>query len=117
MNGIDTERIAAWLDGTDIGLLELRGPGVAWTWRRAVDAVTVPSPFVGVFLHRHPLRGDDFAPPGTAVAAGQVLGLLQAGPLLRPVTAPAAGVVQQVLAAHGAAVGWGTPLVTLSSEG
>lgn len=116
MSSLDTDRIAAWLADTDIGLLELRGPGVAWTWQRASAELTVPSPAVGLFLHRHPLRADDLAPPGTAVSAGQVLGLLQVGPLLRPVLAPAAGVVQQMLAEHGSAVGWGSPLVRLSSE-
>ncbi|MCA0244123.1 MAG: acetyl-CoA carboxylase biotin carboxyl carrier protein subunit [Proteobacteria bacterium] len=73
----------------------------------------VSAPSVGVFLHRHPLRADDLAAPGTAVAAGQVLGLLQIGPLLLPVAAPAAALLQDRLAPHGAAVGYGTPLAAL----
>jgi acetyl-CoA carboxylase biotin carboxyl carrier protein len=80
----------------------------------AATALTVAAPGVGVFLRRHPLRTDDLVVPGSAVAAGQVLGLLQIGPLLRPVLAPADAIVKNLLAPHGAPVGYGTPLATLS---
>ena len=130
------QQIAAWLAATDIGLLELRGPGQTLRLRHqgsAIDIVetddaalpdaaaapdasqpvTVAASSVGVFLHRHPLREEALAPPGTPVAPGQALGLLQAGPLLLSVLAPAAGIVLELLAAHGAVVGYGTPLITL----
>ena len=126
MHADDIRRIAAWLAATDIGLLELRGPGTALRRRQdggdvAVEEITeaaqpalvVQAPSVGVFLHRHPLRTNDLAPPGSTVAAGQVLGLLQTGPLLLPVTAPADAVVHELRVAHGTAVGYGTPLVAL----
>lgn len=126
MHADDIPRIAAWLAATDIGVLELRGPGTALRLRQsdgdvaveevaeaAEPALVVPAPSVGVFLYRHPLRTDDLAPPGSAVIAGQVLGLLQTGPLLLPVTVPADAVVQDLLVAHGTPVGYGTPLVAL----
>jgi acetyl-CoA carboxylase biotin carboxyl carrier protein len=126
MQSDDIARIAAWLAATDIGLLELRGPGTALRLRHdgsgvGVDAIdaepaavrAVPAPSVGVFLHRHPLRHDDLAAPGSAVVAGQALGLLQTGPLLLAVPAPADGVVQAQCVPHGTAVGYGTPLVVL----
>lgn len=128
----DIARIAAWLADTDIGLLELHGPGTALRLRHdgagvtadeiaeeevaageAPDAVAVHAPSVGVFLRRHPLRGDDLAPPGAEVAAGQALGLLQIGPLLLPVQAPADAVVLELLVPHGTAVGYGTALATV----
>lgn len=129
-------QIAAWLAATDIGLLELHGPGQTLRMRRqgsAIDIVetddapgpdapaetdasqpvTVAASSVGVFLHCHPLREEALAPPGTTVLPGQALGLLQVGPLLLPVLAPAAGIVRELLAAHGAVVGYATPLVSL----
>jgi acetyl-CoA carboxylase biotin carboxyl carrier protein len=131
----DIARIADWLATTDIGLLELRGPGTALRLRQTAgglraEAITddagdgdgdapaetvVTAPSLGVFLHRHPLRADDLAPAGSAVTADQVLGLLQTGPLLRPVRAPADGVLLEALVPHGATVGYGTPLFALST--
>ena len=70
---------------------------------------------LGVFLHRHPLRADDLAPACSAVTAGQVLGLLQTGPLLQPVRAPSDGVLLEALVPHAATVGYGTPLFALST--
>jgi len=135
MRADQIQQIAAWLAATDIGLLELRGPGQTLRLRHqgsdvdivetdgatgppeatpdASPALTVAASSVGVFLHRHPLRGEALAPPGTPVLQGQALGLLQVGPLLLPVLAPAAGIVLELLAAHGAVVGYATPLVTL----
>ena len=136
------QQIAAWLAATDIGLLELRGPDTSLRLRNDGGAVevlatdgatpagaaaappsqvsqaspntlTVIAPSVGVFLHRHPLRDDALAPPGTPVQAGQAIGLLQIGLLLLPVQAPADGTVLELLAAHGAVVGYATPLLAL----
>ncbi|MGY4286985.1 acetyl-CoA carboxylase biotin carboxyl carrier protein [Bradyrhizobium sp. LM2.7] len=68
---------------------------------------------VGIFLHRHPLHEAALAPEGTAVRAGQALGLLRIGPLLVPVNAPRDGIVGATLVAHETAVGFGTGLVEL----
>ena len=132
---LDTlEQLSAWLAATDIALLELRGPGVHVRLRRdgalgvpmldaaPPDAGTAGRPprflaaasSVGVFLHAHPLNDALLAQPGAAVSAGQVLGLLQIGALLLPVTAPQDGTVIGTLVAHGERVGFGTPLVELA---
>ena len=135
MNADQIQQIAAWLSATDIGRLELTGPGQTLVLGHDGDAVTVAgqatpheasvppqtptqtltvrAPSVGVFLHRHPLRQEALAAPGTAVQAGQVLGLLQIGPLLLPVLAPSDATVHDVLTAHGTTVGYGTPLLAL----
>jgi acetyl-CoA carboxylase biotin carboxyl carrier protein len=123
-------RIAAWLAGTDIELLELRGPAGHLTLRQigggvtigtdepalphgAGDGLTVSAPSVGVFLHRHPLHETPLVRTGDAVQAGQVIGLLRIGPLLLPVTAPRPGKIVGMWAAHDTIVGFGTPLVEL----
>jgi acetyl-CoA carboxylase biotin carboxyl carrier protein len=136
MHPAQIQQIARWLAATDIGLLELRGPGHTLLLRNdgaavecveqdegaptdasaAPEPLTVTAPSLGVFLHRHPLRAEALAAPGTAVQAGQVLGLLQIGSLLLPVPAPADAFVIEALAEHGAVVGYGTPLFALQAD-
>jgi acetyl-CoA carboxylase biotin carboxyl carrier protein len=145
MQADQIQQIARWLAATDIGLLELRGPGHTLVLRNdgaavelieqedgapmdvsaassaladttAPDLLTVNAPSLGVFLHRHPLRAEALAAPGAAVHAGQALGLLQIGSLLLPVPAPADAFVIEALAEHGAVVGYGTPLFALQAD-
>lgn len=123
-----TPQLAAWLASTDIGLLELRTPlGTLRLGRLCDDIVELPVEVteaeselvsvqalsVGVFLHSHPLAAAPLVRTGERVAAGQAVGLLKIGPLLLPVTAPQAGIVDGIHAADGLAVGYGTPLVDL----
>lgn len=130
--------MAAWLAGTEIGLLELRTPNGSVRLSRngsvadeivqpdepARDEAIAPDPAptvataasVGVFLHAHPLHDAPAVRPGDRVAAGQALGLLQVGPLLLPVEAPAAGQLTQVRVETGGTVGYGTPLFELRTD-
>jgi acetyl-CoA carboxylase biotin carboxyl carrier protein len=123
-----TPQLAAWLAGTDIGLLELRTPqGTLRLGRLGDDIVELPAEVteaksellsvhalsVGVFLHGHPLASAPLVRIGERVETGQTVGLLKIGPLLLPVTAPQAGIVDGIHAADGLAVGYGTPLVDL----
>ena len=123
-------QLSDWLSGTDIARLELRGSGESICLQRedgrivvaqdepaqaAVDApsVAATAASVGVFLHRHPLRDTAIAPIGTTVRRGQIVGLLQIGALLLPVTSPCDGVVAAMLLEHGATAGYGERLVEL----
>ena len=121
-----TPQLAAWLAGTDIGLLELRTPqGTLRLGRQGDEIIELPdedaepellvihAPSVGVFLHSHPLAAAPLVRIGERVEAGQTVGLLKIGPLLLPVTAPQAGIVDGLQAVDGLAVGYGTPLVDL----
>ncbi len=121
-----TPQLAAWLAGTDIGLLELRTPqGTLRLGRQGDNIVELPAeeaepehspihaPSLGVFLHSHPLAAAPLARIGERVEAGQAVGVLKIGPLLLPVTAPQAGIVDGIHAADGLAVGYGTPLLDL----
>ncbi|MBS0517086.1 MAG: hypothetical protein JSR90_00250 [Proteobacteria bacterium] len=78
-------------------------------------ATTVAAPYViaaeacGFFQPGHPARAA--APArGRRVEAGEVVGTIAAGPLLRPVAAPAAGTLGRLLCAAGGRVDHGTPL-------
>lgn len=130
-------QLSEWLEGTDITLLELSGPGevlvrlrrggapenagVAARIRPAelappatAAATIVRARSVGTLLLTHPLRTEPLAAVGQDVVAGQPLALLQIGLVLLPVTAPRAGTVSRIVAAHESAVGFGTPLVELA---
>jgi acetyl-CoA carboxylase biotin carboxyl carrier protein len=132
----ELKQMAAWLADTDIGLLELRTPHGSIRLGRdpapggevvqleveAQDEQAVPAqvmasaPGVGVFLHAHPLHDRPVVRIGERVAAGQGLGLLRIGPLLLPVSAPAAGQVRAVREENGTAVGFGTALFELDID-
>lgn len=124
-------QLAEWLQGTDIGLLELRGPGQTVRLSRQpsgeVREIAAPAPMsqasatatlvragsVGVVLLTHPLRSDPLVQAGQQVAAGQTLALLQIGLVLLAVPAPHAGVVGRIVCPHQSAVGFGAPLLEL----
>lgn len=122
-------QLTAWLAGTDIAVLELRGPDGLLRIVRTGDDVRqeivtagevaagepepVPSPGVGVFLDRHPLRLEPSAAPGSRHAVGDALGFIRIGPVLRAVTAPSDCLVADVLVPHGTIVGYGTPLFAI----
>jgi acetyl-CoA carboxylase biotin carboxyl carrier protein len=76
----------------------------------------IGSPSVGAFLHSHPSHDEPLVVPGEVVHAGQIVGLLQIGPILLPVVAPKDGTIAAVLAPDGAPVGYADPLIQLSSE-
>lgn len=133
------QQLATWLAGTDIALLELRTPegtlrlgrqgassgeivqraagaaGVAGVAGAAPAPAVAAASSVGLFLHRHPLHAAPLVRIGERVPAGQLLGLLQIGPLLLPVHAPLDGVVAAMRAAAGQAVGYGAALVELQA--
>ena len=127
-----TSQLATWLAGTDIGLLELRTPqGILRLGRQGDDIVelpmeeteeeeegeaepvTVKASSVGLFLHTHPAATEPLARIGQRVGAGQLIGLLNIGPLLLPVSAPQAGIVDALHVESGIAVGYGAPLIDL----
>ncbi len=73
----------------------------------------VRAPGVGIFHHSHPLTGRPAAETGQQVVEGQVVGYVQAGPCLRPATAPRDGTLGAPSCAEGALVGYGTLLYTI----
>jgi acetyl-CoA carboxylase biotin carboxyl carrier protein len=129
------DKLCAWLDATDIGLLELKGPkgtlrllhdgssvkiqdvDEADATRSCGAGLVVRAPTVGIFLDHHPLCERPLAPIGADVLADMPMGFLQVGPLLTPVSAPQGGTVTDVLAEHGKVVGYGAPLFELQPIG
>lgn len=118
-------QIAAWLEASGLGTLELTAPEMRLRLALGAEAGPAvgpppPSPAAlpsldaratGIFLPAHPWRDAPIVRPGQRVRAGEIVALLRIGPLLQPVTAATDGVVGRSLAAAGALVGFGAPLM------
>ncbi|AUT64479.1 acetyl-CoA carboxylase biotin carboxyl carrier protein [Paraburkholderia terrae] len=132
----EIRQITSWLAASNVGFIEVSRPGA--TVRLKVDdghrhderrarpspklsasadargthaqAVNVTAATAGVFLAAHPARSTPLVEAGARVGQGDVIGLLQIAQLCMPVVASTAGVLTRTLAAHGATVGYGTPL-------
>lgn len=121
---ITRDAVAALLAASPFSELELTGPGLRLHLRNSGGSITdvttaaavIASPAIGQVLWRHPLHAAALAPPGTRVRAGQPVALLQVGPLLRPVLAPADGVVGSALVPDGTLAGYGTKLLHFHPE-
>jgi biotin carboxyl carrier protein len=68
----------------------------------------------GIFFLGHPAREAALS-IGAHIDAGEVVGVIGTGPLLRPVAAPAAGTLTRVLCVPGQRVDFGTPLFALAA--
>ncbi|PZV36248.1 biotin/lipoyl-containing protein [Mesorhizobium kowhaii] len=127
----EIERLAAWCASAGIGEIELAEAGfslrllmqsvVAETPVAVAEAPVaemvfkgVRAPGVGVFRLNHPTTGHPVAEPGQTVRKGETVGVLQVGPCLKAVVAPADGVFGTALVEDGAVVGYGTPLYELA---
>jgi biotin carboxyl carrier protein len=121
---ITRDALARLLAGSPFSELELTGPDVHLHLRNSASGVTdvtapadmIAAPALGRVLWRHPLHEAPLAGPGTAVQAGQKVALLQVGTLLRPVLAPAAGIVGAPMQPEGTLVGFGTALMPFHPE-
>lgn len=126
----EIERLAALCAGAGIGGIELAEAGFSLRLRIETAGTGTPAPFVetpkaedplkvvrapgvGVFRLCHPATGRPVAEPASAVRKGETVGVLQIGPCLKAVAAPADGVLGAALVEDGAVVGYGTPLYTL----
>ncbi|APW40595.1 hypothetical protein RD110_09680 [Rhodoferax koreense] len=137
----DIRQLAEWLAATDIDFLELRGPDAEVRIHRdgaapddtvrapgpdagnpanpvtsAAEPVTVLAPSLGVLRDRPPGRAAPLCAAGAAVQAGSLVALLQVGPLLLPVRAPAGGWAGEWRVPPGSTVGYGTPLLDIFVE-
>lgn len=70
---------------------------------------TIPAPHIGIFEPRHSL-GDSQGTLPRLVRQGEIIGLLKAGGLLRPVLAPSDGILSRQFLETGALAGYGTAL-------
>jgi acetyl-CoA carboxylase biotin carboxyl carrier protein len=126
----EIEKLAALCACAGIGEIELAEVGFSLRLRMAsvvaettaaaarapkVEAVFkgVRAPGVGVFRLDHPTTGRPVAEPGQTVRKGETVGVLQVGPCLKAVVAPADGVLGAAMVEDGVVVGYGMPLYPL----
>lgn len=126
------ERLAQILERSGVDAIEIEEPGVSLKLVVDTTARTVESPTLaaaaspsgdnsvmakadvaGHFLATHPWRDQPFVAPGQCIEAGAIVGLVRIGLLYAPIVAPAAGIVDAVVAETGATVGYGTPIVRI----
>lgn len=136
MQAKDIATLSAWLAATDIDVLELSGPDGQLRLDKteaatpdqtrppaphaptpapatnAARAVRAPSP--GIWLDRWPGYSEPLVPANASVQAGDLLGMLQIGPLLLPVRAPCSGRLAGWRLAAGATAGHGTHLADIT---
>lgn len=75
----------------------------------------IGAPMPGKLLRRHPHSQQDFVAPGQHIAAGEVVALVQVGPLYVPVISPDDGTVQSFAAEHLSAVEYDEEVLTFRS--
>lgn len=86
-----------------------------------IPAAEIPSitqrigaPMPGTLLRRHPHSPQDFVAPGQQIVAGEVVALVQVGPLYVPVISPDSGTVQLLALEHLAAVEYDEDILTFA---
>jgi acetyl-CoA carboxylase biotin carboxyl carrier protein len=79
----------------------------------APDGVVIAAPMVGTFYRSPEPGAAPFVEVGHTVEVGQQVGIVEAMKLMNPIQAEHAGRVHEILAADGAAVEYGEPLIVL----
>ena len=80
------------------------------------DASVVRSPMVGTFYAGPSPDEDPFVKVGQEVLTGQTLAIVEAMKMMNEITAPAPGVITEVLAANGTQVEYDQPLFRISTS-
>ena len=121
------ERLAGILERSGVSAIEIeeagqslrlvidRAASPAHASTAAVDdaSVLAKADVAGHFLAAHPWRAKPFVEPGQRIQAGAIVGLVKVGLIYVPIVAPAAGIVDAVIAETGAPVGYGTPIARI----
>lgn len=79
------------------------------------DSLLVRSPMVGMFYLSPSPDEDAFVKVGQEVLSGQTMAIVEAMKMMNEITAPAPGVVVEVLAANGTQVEYDQPLFRIAT--
>ena len=121
------------LDGSDVEELEVEHQGARFVVRRDLsdarpaapavverpappprsDSFVITAPVVGVFKRNAGGKGEPVLDAGDAVAAGQIVGAVEAMGMLNRIQSERAGVVQEMLVRDGQPVEYGQTLLVV----
>ncbi len=79
------------------------------------DSILVRSPIVGMFYLSPSPDEEPFVKVGQEVLSSQTLAIVEAMKMMNEITAPAPGIVMEVLAANGAQVEYDQPLFRIAT--
>lgn len=111
---VSLKREGAASDGP-VRSVEAGEPAIGAAPASAGGVFTVTAPMVGIF--RAATARSSQVAPGDNVSAGQVIGAIEAMKVANEIPSPLAGVVREVVAADGAAVEYGQPLMLIEPTG
>lgn len=77
--------------------------------------LVIRAPMAGIFYHASEPGAPPFVSPGDPIVQGQHIGIIEAMKLMNAIEADQAGQVAEILAANGAPVELGEPLIALVS--
>jgi acetyl-CoA carboxylase biotin carboxyl carrier protein len=123
------------LDGSDVEELEVEHQGARFVVRRDLsdvpvqsvpatvverpvpvpraDSFVITAPVVGVFRRNAGGKGEAILDEGDAIAAGQIIGAVEAMGMLNRIQSERAGVVQEMLVRDGQPVEYGQPVLVV----
>jgi len=132
----DLQQLVRWLEEAGIGAFEIESDGCRLRLTLQPDAapagpisvtiddgqdggagVIVAAELPGLFLVQHPQRATPIVPLGGAVRVGDIVGLVQIGPIYAPVIASSDGRLAKILAVPKTLVGFGSPLFEIVQAG
>lgn len=77
------------------------------------EVTEVKAPLVGTFYRGSAPEEEPFVKPGQRVEKGEVIGIIEAMKLMNEVTAPKAGIVEEIMAEDGCMVEYNQVLLTI----
>lgn len=121
------DKVVGWMQeaGLEVLTVEERGVRLSLHLDGAAPTPTAPpepalhtltSLAMGRFVAAHPRRPDRHVQPGQRIAAGEIVGYLKSGPTLTAIASDKAGTVAELLVADGDLTGFGTPILTLTTD-
>lgn len=125
----ELRQVVRWLEEARIGVFEIesddcrvrivQGNPVSVTiddGKDRGDGVIVAAGVAGTFVIQHPQHTGPIVSVGEPVRAGDVVALIQIGPIYAPVIASTDGTLAKILTAPQTRVGFGTPLFEIAYQ-
>ena len=88
-------------------------PDIEPSSAEAEPAAVLAAPMIGTYYAGPTPGSPPFVEPGDTIAAGQIIGIIEAMKIMNEIPAERGGIVDEVLVSNGQPVEFGTPLIRL----